>query len=58
MEQLEAASWTLIIARSALSAHKMHSFSNMEPHDKINYVRLRIQPDGGVSRMHLFGTIL
>ena len=51
-------SWTTILPRVKLSAHQEHLF----PTDKIlsnasvTHVRLTMYPDGGISRLRIFGT--
>ena len=39
-----------------LKAHKKHNFKNtLMKNTKINYVKINIFPDGGISRIRLFG---
>ena len=39
-----------------LSANKTHKFSNkLMKNDKINYIKINIFPDGGISRFKIFG---
>ncbi len=49
--------WTEILSRTKLSAHNEHSFKpeNIMP---ATHVRMYIYPDGGVSRLRLWGKIL
>jgi allantoicase len=49
-------SWTPILQRSKLQAHTIHDYEReILPHAPITHVRMRIWPDGGVSRLRLFG---
>ncbi len=51
-------SWQSLIARTKLQANHEHYFvDEVQEIDKVNYVRLNIFPDGGVSRLRLFGHI-
>ncbi len=55
-EDLATAPWTEIITPQKLEAHREHTF---EPAVKnpFNYVRLNIYPDGGVSRLRIWGRV-
>ncbi len=46
--------WQPIIPQSKLSAHAEHTFDS-ESNEAFTHVRLCIYPDGGVSRLRLFG---
>ena len=48
--------WKLLLNKVKLYAHKKHNFKNklMQNH-KINYIRINIFPDGGISRIRIFG---
>ena len=48
--------WKLLLKKVKLYAHKKHNFKNklMQNH-KINYIRINIFPDGGISRIRIFG---
>jgi allantoicase len=51
--------WRELLPRVKLKAHHQHQFEKeltigAQP---INYVRLKIYPDGGVSRLRIFGAI-
>ena len=51
-------SWQIILPSQKLSADHEHEFvKEINKHDAITHVRLNIFPDGGVSRLRLFGTI-
>ena len=54
----EKISWQMILPAQKLSADNEHEFvKEIEKHGGITHVRLNIFPDGGVSRLRLFGTI-
>jgi allantoicase len=56
--ELEKAEWKPILAQTKLSADAEHEFrAEVLAHEPIDHVRLTIFPDGGVSRMRLFGKI-
>lgn len=46
--------WKLLLAENKLSADAIHEFKLEEPVD-CSYVRLNIFPDGGISRLRIFG---
>ncbi len=51
-------SWQELLPQTKLSAHREHVFtSEIQSHDRISHVRLNIYPDGGVSRLRLFGRV-
>jgi allantoicase len=51
--------WQTILPQQKLSADTEHKFSKeIATHSKISHVRLNIFPDGGISRLRLFGKIL
>ena len=44
------------INKSKLHAHKKHNFLNkLMKKNKVNYLRINIFPDGGISRIRVFG---
>jgi len=48
--------WKLLLNKVKLHAHKKHNFKNMLiKNKKINYIRINIYPDGGISRIRAFG---
>ena len=48
--------WKLLLNKVKLGAHKKHNFRNtLMKNSKINYVKINIFPDGGISRIRLFG---
>ena len=50
--------WNLILNKSKLYAHKKHNFINkLMKNRKVNYIRINIFPDGGISRLRAFGKV-
>ena len=48
--------WKLLLNKVKLHAHKKHNFKNrLMRNKKINYIRLNIFPDGGISRIRVLG---
>jgi len=55
-EGVENAEWTAVLRQSKLQAHHEHEFES-ENLEAFTHVRLSIFPDGGISRLRLWGTI-
>jgi allantoicase len=50
--------WNLLLNKVKLHAHKKHNFKNkFMKNKKVNYVRINIFPDGGISRIRIFGKV-
>ena len=48
--------WKLLLNKVKLHAHKKHNFINkLMKNKKINYIRINIYPDGGISRIRVLG---
>ena len=48
--------WKTILNKAKLRPHKKHNFKNtLIKGTKINYIRINIYPDGGISRVRIFG---
>ena len=47
--------WTALVPETKLEAHKQHYFDKIEYHQPLTHIRLSIFPDGGVSRLRVFG---
>ena len=48
--------WKLLLSKVKLYAHKKHNFkNNLMKSKKINYIKINIFPDGGISRIRVFG---
>ena len=51
--------WKLLLKKVKLHSHKKHNFkNNLMKNKKINYVKINIFPDGGISRIRLFGKVV
>ncbi len=54
----DTVTWKEILPKQKLQADHEHVFEKeILPHDEITHVRLCIYPDGGISRLRLFGVI-
>jgi len=49
--------WRPVLARTKLQAHTRHYFDELMDADVASHVRFNIFPDGGVSRLRVYGTI-
>jgi len=51
--------WKPLLQQQKLEAHREHLFDNIaiEKHGPITHIRLKIYPDGGISRLRILGTI-
>ena len=48
--------WKLLLNKVKLCSHKKHNFQNkLMRNKKVNYIRINIFPDGGISRIRAFG---
>jgi allantoicase len=48
--------WKYLLKDAKLSANKVHIFkNNLMKKDKINFIRINIFPDGGISRFRIYG---
>jgi len=48
--------WKFLLYKINLSANKTHTFKNtLMKNDKINFIKINIFPDGGISRFKIFG---
>jgi allantoicase len=48
--------WKMLLNKVKLHAHKKHNFQNkLIKNDKVNYIKINIFPDGGISRIRIFG---
>ena len=51
-----SSNWKYLLKKSKLFANKTHIFKNiMMKKDKINHIKINIFPDGGISRLKIFG---
>ena len=52
----QSESWTILLPEQKLEADREHEFAaEIAKHEPVRFVRLNIFPDGGVSRLRLFG---
>lgn len=58
-DRLHSAAWSVILPETKLSANKRHFYSGqrLKPVGAVSHVRLNIFPDGGVSRLRIYGTV-
>ena len=50
--------WKLLLNKVKLRAHKKHNFQNkLMRNKKVNYIKINIFPDGGISRIRVFGRV-
>ena len=48
--------WKTLMNKTSLKANKTHTFMNiLMKNDKINFIKINIFPDGGISRFRIFG---
>ncbi|MDB4351444.1 allantoicase [Candidatus Pelagibacter sp.] len=48
--------WKILMNKTMLKANKTHTFRNvLMKNDKINFIKINIFPDGGISRFRIFG---
>ncbi len=51
--------WKSFLNKVKLNAHRKHSFINkIMKKNKINFIRINIYPDGGISRIRTFGKVI
>lgn len=51
----QSAAWKELLGRHELGADAIHEFSDVKDTGPVTHVRLNIYPDGGISRLRLFG---
>ena len=58
VDELNSAAWTEILPKTKLQADTRHFFEQeLKSMEQSSHVRLNIHPDGGVSRLRIWGTI-
>jgi len=51
--------WKFLLNKVKLQAHKKHNFENkLMKNKKVNYIKINIFPDGGISRIRVFGRMI
>jgi allantoicase len=53
---LDSAAWKEVLSRTPLRANRRHFFRELQAVGAISHVRFNVYPDGGVSRLRIFGT--
>ncbi len=54
---LGSADWVELLPRTPLKPHRRHFFANELRRTAASHVRLNIFPDGGISRLRVYGTV-
>jgi allantoicase len=55
---LTATQWTNVLERTKLQAHTRHYFDReLIDNGVVSHLRFNIYPDGGVSRLRVYGTV-
>lgn len=56
---IEEEKWVTVLTSRKLSAHKEHEFgyNELEKTGPFNFIKVTMAPDGGISRLRIFGTI-
>ena len=52
-----SSNWIEILSSQKLEADKIHTYLDLNQSGPVNYVKLNIYPDGGVSRLRIFGVL-
>jgi allantoicase len=53
---VKSSKWKYLLKDAKLSANKVHVFkNNLMKKDKINFIKINIFPDGGISRFRIYG---
>jgi allantoicase len=56
--RLSDGTWTEVLAQTKLRAHHRHLFARqLRAHAPVSHVRLNIFPDGGISRLRVYGRV-
>ena len=51
--------WKIFLEKAKLKPHKKHLFkSNLNKKNKVNFLKINIFPDGGISRIRAFGKVV
>jgi len=53
----DAQGWTMLLAETKLKMDQQHYFESLESIGAVTHIRMSIYPDGGVSRLRLFGRV-
>jgi OHCU decarboxylase len=52
---IESAEWKEMLPRTALKANRLHRFIKLQDVGAVSHLRFNIYPDGGVSRLRIYG---
>ena len=56
---INSKNWKIFLEKMKLKPHKKHIFkSNINKKNKINFLKINIFPDGGISRIRAFGKVV
>ena len=53
----DSAGWQTLLVETKLKMDQQHYFEALQPLGEVSHVRMSIYPDGGVSRLRLFGRV-
>ena len=57
IDTLTSSSWIRLLSRTPLGPHRRHVFETAAKSAAVSHVRLNIFPDGGISRLRVYGTL-
>lgn len=49
--------WDMLLEPQAVTAHNVHTFTELASDKPITHIRVNIYPDGGISRVRVFGKV-
>ena len=50
--------WQELLPQQKLSADSIHKFGEVKPVGPVTHIRVNIFPDGGISRLRVFGKLM
>ncbi len=53
----DSKNWRIFLNKTKLKPHKKHLFRSNNKKNKVNYLKINIFPDGGISRIRAFGKV-
>jgi allantoicase len=53
----DSTQWQILLPESKLKMDQQHYFEDLQPIGEVTHVRMSIYPDGGISRLRLFGRV-
>ena len=58
LDDVQSAGWRALLPQTALKPDRRHVFAReLRSGDRVSHVRLNIFPDGGISRLRVYGTV-